>query len=594
MHSACTAWMAVQLGSGRLACRAVADKIRHLCPRLFFRLDVEANVAVPQLALAAGGLVVVDGRIDATSVAGRRACVMLLSSMDWAARCLRIPTTSRRYRDQFTINYRALFPDLAGRHYRVDIFEAAVQWTGSRWVNGERFDLSPEAEQAAQALLSAWDAASAALHAWSTGTKREVKGSEGVQLREAMAAFDVAWAAFERKYVTELIDIEAAARGLVLQAVKEDSKLRQMEQEPEGTVTEEELRLQRCALLSAVSRLNSAANLRWKGREDHSAEALERALAVKRNGGLPLPEVAEESGSSDGSGMLAVAGILSDGCVQAFGSVRTYLKEVPNWMDAVHPHLCNNPGLVAIVTTWTEAWELAWRYMQPVSLLQLVGDLVGTIRAASCLEPTLQTMCEECDAELFLVLPRIVMLWFLGDPARRSQLMRRLLPHRFVGEDILAFDDELDIFISSYAYAFSWLVEQQPPSGGPAPCGALKAEQSAWEALMSKAVAGPGGSPTSRSVTRRASDSEDSAPRGARGGLLGATRLPSPPSGDLAGESVVEAFVHELERWSMELQRHGPEEWCQCSAVIVRCLSPDTAPRSPATPQGTGGNPFCV
>jgi len=37
--------------------------------------------------------------------------------------------------------------------------------------------------------------------------------------------------------------------------------------------------------------------------------------------------------------------------------------------------------------------------------------------------------------------------------------------------------------------------------------------------------------------------------------------------------SQVEDLMLELEHWSMELQRHCPHEWNQCSAVLLRCLS---------------------
>jgi len=35
----------------------------------------------------------------------------------------------------------------------------------------------------------------------------------------------------------------------------------------------------------------------------------------------------------------------------------------------------------------------------------------------------------------------------------------------------------------------------------------------------------------------------------------------------------VEALMKRVEGWSLELQRHCPEDWNQCSAVLVRCLA---------------------
>merc|ERR1712070_782354 len=42
-------------------------------------------------------------------------------------------------------------------------------------------------------------------------------------------------------------------------------------------------------------------------------------------------------------------------------------------------------------------------------------------------------MCEECDVELFMVLPRLIWLRFLSQPSEQLPLLVRLLPHRFGG-----------------------------------------------------------------------------------------------------------------------------------------------------------------
>jgi len=34
----------------------------------------------------------------------------------------------------------------------------------------------------------------------------------------------------------------------------------------------------------------------------------------------------------------------------------------------------------------------------------------------------------------------------------------------------------------------------------------------------------------------------------------------------------IERLMLELERWSMELQRSCPEDWNQCSSIVVRSL----------------------
>jgi hypothetical protein len=37
--------------------------------------------------------------------------------------------------------------------------------------------------------------------------------------------------------------------------------------------------------------------------------------------------------------------------------------------------------------------------------------------------------------------------------------------------------------------------------------------------------------------------------------------------------AAVEALMRTVEGWSLELQRHCPEDWNECSTVLVRCLA---------------------
>jgi len=40
-------------------------------------------------------------------------------------------------------------------------------------------------------------------------------------------------------------------------------------------------------------------------------------------------------------------------------------------------------------------------------------------------------------------------------------------------------------------------------------------------------------------------------------------------------QGAVANLLRALEPWSLELQRHCPEDWNQCSAVLVHCLTGD-------------------
>merc|ERR1712151_1065955 len=70
-----------------------------------------------------------------------------------------------------------------------------------------------------------------------------------------------------------------------------------------------------------------------------------------------------------------------------------------------------------------------------------------------------------------------------------------------------------------------------------------------WEVFVCRAVVGPGGT-----VEPYASLS---------------------PERRDAAAAAVEGFMQELEGWSMELQRHMPEDWNECADLLVQCLTGD-------------------
>lgn len=40
-----------------------------------------------------------------------------------------------------------------------------------------------------------------------------------------------------------------------------------------------------------------------------------------------------------------------------------------------------------------------------------------------------------------------------------------------------------------------------------------------------------------------------------------------------AAQDSIEDMMRALEPWSMELQRHCPDDWNQCSSILVQCLT---------------------
>lgn len=512
--------------------------------RKLFGRDADAisskeEAIVSKLLEKHGRLVVEGGHVNTKSEPGYASSHAFFEQLAQAATALfPMDKASRSYRSAFTINYRALFPD-ESRTYRVDVFEASVEQHAVIWVNGEKFVFSQEAMQRAEVLQQKWSDLDAVLKNWGKTDGRAVKRSD---LQDAMRRLDAAWASFEEKYIRELIDIEEKARRLVVQAIQHEHALRRLEsgsgasgssredlqQLPE--YVEEQRRLVRC-----IAHLNSVANQRRKGRDDLGVDILSTAV-----GTLQRCSAAERGGTR--SEAVSAARILATDVVNAFEAMRAYLREVERCLEQVDPHLCNNEGLVTRLVDWEESWEVGTRYVRHEQLLDSICELVAAMREAQRLEPRLEAMCEECDVELFLVLPRIIWLHFLGRPERFQELVRSILPHRF--GDVKAgvcgrWSAELEAFLGKFQVASDALADahQQSSVGG--------CQGAVFEVLLKRVIVGPGediyeGFPPGRRRQARAS---------------------------------VEDLMHELERWSIELQRYCPEDWNQCSAILIQCLT---------------------
>jgi hypothetical protein len=217
--------------------------------------------------------------------------------------------------------------------------------------------------------------------------------------------------------------------------------------------------------------------------------------------------------------------------------MRKYFREVANCLERVDPHLCNNAGLVARLVDWEESWEVGARYVQREKLLDSLCDVVSEVRSAQRLVPALTAMCEDCDVELFLVLPRIIWLRFLDEPQQQVELLKSLLPHRFADSDNgqVSWDSATQDFLVKFQIVKSFF----PDSA------------SAWETLVKRVVLGSGSSEKAEAYQ----------------GLAAHLRE--------AVEPQIEELMRELESHSIELQRHCAEDWNQCSAILVQCLSND-------------------
>jgi hypothetical protein len=244
------------------------------------------------------------------------------------------------------------------------------------------------------------------------------------------------------------------------------------------------------------------------------------------------------------------ARVLAGTIVESYTAMRNYLRKLEMCVERVDPHLSNNAGLVARLVDWEESWEVGAKYVQNSHILAAICDLVAEIQAAQKMIPELTRMCDDYDVELFLVLPRIMWLRFLATPWKHTELLRSLLPEfRFGdakgGQDEPAYDSDLRGFVEKFHKVKELLSGAQP--------GVMTVEQAeakAWELLMKRAVLGT-------------QDAE---------AVYGSV---APACQEMAQRVVEDLMMQDLERFSMELQRHCPEDWNACSAILVQCLHDD-------------------
>eukprot|EP00421_Protoceratium_reticulatum_P022932 CAMPEP_0168384614 /NCGR_PEP_ID=MMETSP0228-20121227/14501_1 /TAXON_ID=133427 /ORGANISM="Protoceratium reticulatum, Strain CCCM 535 (=CCMP 1889)" /LENGTH=425 /DNA_ID=CAMNT_0008397785 /DNA_START=57 /DNA_END=1331 /DNA_ORIENTATION=+ len=396
--------------------------------------------AIERLIAAQQQLLLDEGRLDMKSEAGYAACAAMLASLEAAAQVLGLETAPRSYRARFSANYQALFPD-EERHYRVDVLEASADQDPAIWVNGDKFEFSADATCHAQQLQHAWSALCMHLDLWEQSASRlELRPSQR-DLAACLDTLDHAWADFEQQYICELIAIESKARRLIVQAVEQERKLQLLEQSLRPVASRHvlseipEYRQEQTRLVACIARLNAVANVTRKGRDDLGVEILESANAALRR--CDAGELGGRgAGSSCARYACGAARVLAQDVVGSFAAMRSYLQKVARCLERVDPHLCNNQGLVTRLVDWEESWEVGSRYVLRPAMLDAVCDLIAEVRAAQQLAPALASMCEDCDVELFLVLPRIIVLCFAAEPgASRRELVRTLLPHRFAGQE---------------------------------------------------------------------------------------------------------------------------------------------------------------
>lgn len=467
---------------------------------------------------------------------GNLDCRASLQDLQDAAQALGADMASRSYRDTFAINYRGRFQGQE-RGYTQEIFHAAATVPSFLIVNGTAYQVSPQTLDTAAALQHRMFELTACLVDWAAAESWPLMARPSrAEVVATFAYVDIAWAEFENRYINDIMLIEDHARELVKHAIAYESQLRTVGTQ-EGA---------QCRFVASLALLNSVANIRGKRRKDLDGSVLEIARGVL-------------AATPSGTGSRVAAKILAEDVIASFESLQRYFQDISRCVEIVDPQLSNNPGLVARLEDWEESWLLGRRYLPNPVLLDAVCDVVAGFQRVQAVVPAFTGMVDDCDVEFFLVLPRLVMLFFAASPQEKrcaSVLLQTLLPHRFHVATLLLRaqpGDEFKKLAELGARAQLELLQAaEATDKSKRACADIMeycfgerekdrsraVEEKAWRTLVKRAV------------------------EGSRDG----NAVASP-------QTAVEELMRELERWSMELQRHCAQDWNKCSAMFAHCLN---------------------
>jgi hypothetical protein len=196
-------------------------------------------------------------------------------------------------------------------------------------------------------------------------------------------------------------------------------------------------------------------------------------------------------------------------------------------MDSLDPCLSRNEQLAHALEDFEKSWEQAQRYLLQPALLGSLSDAVHNFAELQRLLPAFKRMSEQCDVELFLVLPRLLWLGFLAKPSL-GLLLESVLPQHFQkGEPA---SQQLKKLVAEHRL----LVEQLGSSS--------------YKCLTEH-------------VIRKACHDVNT----------DCSFEPLEVSFPTEVQDAVDRFLLELEGWSMELQRHQARDWNRLVALFLQC-----------------------
>eukprot|EP00434_Breviolum_minutum_P003084 symbB.v1.2.002715.t1/scaffold148.1/size298184/4 len=274
-------------------------------------------------------------------------------------------------------------------------------------------------------------------------------------------------------------------------------------------------------LLKKVCEVNACANFRGRGRPFMNYHTLETAA----DDFLASQATEAESSTPETQVLLAFARHV----LTRFLHLRSYLFEIRGRMLEIDPQLRNNARLQNCLVAWEDAWELGSRFLRPREVQHALCSVAVQLGHLQREHETLASMVDTQEAELFLVLPRLVLLCSLAHPDASSAFTALLLPSH-VQVDKVESSEVQSSEVAEKSAEWDELLEKFQ-----------NLEQNlSWKELVEKTLEGPAN----------------------------------------AEDEPMKVFLTQLEALGFELTRRRPEEWNSCCSLLLRCAAsaPKEAP----------------
>lgn len=482
----------------------------------------------------------------------------LLPALSLAMTGLAVPLSSRSYRRDFSENYIMLLGQGDGI-YRPEILSAAIRQESLVLVNGQAHQLRPATLGKGMVLKNCFQELCEILSESSKRNRFPL-----VRLRAAMAAFESIWVQYEEVYISELIHIENLGKRPLAEAISSEFQLLDLEfsrepaaqievqPTPRGSDTSSSLSSEhslpksppssssdcdlpspptppapprtlppaelRCLAESAcrgarntvrrvalerlvlqVPALNGCANGCSKGRGDLGIQVLEAAADLFLSEDIQQP--------TDNN---KVRETLANAVLEGFLKLRQYLHKASRKMLYIDPQLSNNSDLARSLVAWEEAWELGNDFLVQPDLREAFCGISVEAAAIQEFKPQFAKLVEDQDAELFLILPRLVLLSGLWESSHCA-LARNFGMEGWQWEALSEEFLKLCLIFPGNQLEF-------------------------WKLLVAKALHGPG-------------DCDDQ-----------------------EFSRSLEKFLLQLEGLSMQLQRSEPQRWNRCCQLLLRSI----------------------